>query len=189
MRDEHDPDSAARQAVHEGEQKVHLGSSQGGGGLVHQQNPRVLGNGLDDLDHFLDVHGEAAHQRRGIDIQPEPLQQGAGFGTLPAAVDEGKQPPGGLLVQKHVLRDREGRDQVAFLVDRDDPPGNRIPGSREPDRRPFHEQVPAVAREDPGDDFHERALPCPVLPNESLDDAREHIEVHTGEGLHALEGL
>ena len=77
---------------------------------------------------FCTSAGRSRTRAAGSMSRPKRSRRLAHLGELlPAGRYEAKHAADGFLVQVDVLRNREGRDEVAVLVDRDDAAGNGVP--------------------------------------------------------------
>src|SRR5205807_10586758 len=70
------------------EQVFRVPFSEGRGGLVHDEQLRLIGERSRDLDHLAGGYRECAHLGLGIDVDSQPLEQGAGPAAQLAMADE-----------------------------------------------------------------------------------------------------
>ena len=78
VRDVDDRDALALQVVDDLDELLHLISREAAARLVHDDELRVEGQRLGDLDHLLVRDAQFRHQPVGIDLGPDALQQGLG---------------------------------------------------------------------------------------------------------------
>ena len=116
--DEHDRDALGLEPAHDREQALHLLVRQGRGRLVHDHELGGHRQRAGDLDHLLLGDREVGDQPARVDGEPDLLDQRAGPAMQLAPVDPPQ--PNRQPADEDVLGDRQGRDQVEFLVDRDD---------------------------------------------------------------------
>ncbi len=86
------------------------------------------------------------------------------------------------MAEHDVFGGGELRHQFEILVDHPDAEG--LGGGRGVDRDSgaLEDDGPAVGRERPGEDFHQRGFPGAVLPEQAVHLPRMHVEVHAVEG-------
>ena len=169
------------------EQRRHLGVGQGGGRLVHDDEPGIEREGLGDLDHLLLGDGEGADDRARIEVHSELVEQIGGLLAQLAPADDlagVRFPP-----DEDVLLHREVRHEIELLIDDGDAEVLRLAGAVEDDRLTVEDDLAAVRLIDPGEDLHQGALAGAVLADEPEDFAGMDFETdvlqrqHTGEAL------
>ena len=156
------------EAAGDGEQPVHLDPAQGGGGLVHDQQPRVERDGLGDLEDLLVGDRQAQRGTARVDVDAEPGEERLGLGVHGAAVDA-VCPAERLAAHEDVLGDREVREQRGLLVDHGDAGVLGLGGAVEVDLLVTEQELAGVAAVDAGDDLDQRRLAGAVLPDQRVD--------------------
>ena len=187
VRDVDDPVASLPKVAGDPEQLVDLGVGERRGGLVHDQDVRVVGQRLRDLDHLLLGHGKPGHARARIQPDVQLLEQRRGLPVERLLVEQ--EPSARLPADEDVLGDRQVAHQVQLLVDDADPEVLGRPGggdvlflSADPD----HARIAAV---DPGQDLHQGGLARAVLPDETVDLARAQLELRVLERADARKAL
>src|SRR6267378_1721214 len=134
VRDVDDPAAAGLELSHEREQLVDLRPAERAGGLVHDEDARVEGERLGDLDAILDGQRIVLDWSREIDVEVELLaklprlpQLGAPIGPLPRGGGARQLTP-----EEHVVGHRHRIDERHLLVDDGDAPDGRLLGRGEP---------------------------------------------------------
>ena len=97
------------------------------------------------------------------------------------------QPVHGLGAQENVLRHRELGDDRQLLMNHADTDRLRIAGRTEQGFAAIEPHHAVEHGVDAGDDFHQRALAGPVLPDQPVDLARTKVEIDAFKGRHAAE--
>ena len=151
------------------------------GGLVHDEQLRLIGERSRDLDHLAGGYRECAHLGLGIDVDPQPLEQGAGPALQLAMADE-SQSVDGLAPDPDVLRDAHARHQVQLLMDHGDAKVKRIARRAEAQIAAVEEQLAGIRSVDTCDDLHERRLAGAVLAAQSVHRAAPESHRHIVQG-------
>ncbi|GAB3981986.1 hypothetical protein GCM10027615_63730 [Plantactinospora veratri] len=188
VRDVQQADAPLLEPAYQAVQQLDLVVGQRRGGLVHDEQPRVEGQRLGDLDDLLLRDAEMSHP--GVGRQgglPDRAEQSAGAAEHLPAVDEPSAYR--FMAQVHVLRDGALRQQVELLVDDADAGPLRV--ARTAERAGFTREfdgalVRAVSARD---DLHEGGLPGTVLTDDGVHLARPDVEVDTVEDAYPEEGL
>ena len=92
---------------------------EGGGGLVQNQEPHLLGEGLGDLHQLLLAGADVLDQGLGRLVQPHLLHMLFGLIVGLVPVDKAEF-VFDLIAQEHVFSNGQQRDQGQFLVNNDD---------------------------------------------------------------------
>ncbi len=119
MTDVNDAQALFLQLGDDDEQMLDLLGGQGGGGLIHHDNPRVDGQRLGNLHRLLLGHRQLATARCRIDRQAELLKELLSLLLFPGRPNE--TAASSLASQEDVLTHREVGDEVELLVDDRDP--------------------------------------------------------------------
>src|SRR5690606_14190894 len=88
------------------------------GRLVEDDDARIAGNDLGDLDELLLTKGKVPEPRSGVDIGVEFLEDRGGLRRKGTVIDEGSTPRHG--PEADVLGDGQVRDEVEFLINHAD---------------------------------------------------------------------
>jgi hypothetical protein len=188
VRDVQHADAALLQPADRGRQQLGLVLGERRGRLVHHEDPRVERQRLDDLDHLLLRHGEAADDRpRAEGDLGEVVQQRPGVGLHATPVDE--PAPHGLAAHEDVLGDGAVREEVELLVDDPHPGGLRLRGMVEGLLHAVDPDRAGVLRVHAGEDLHQRRLAGAVLADERVDLAGAQVEVDAVQDVDAEEAL
>jgi hypothetical protein len=150
------------------EQVVDLAGRQGRGRLVHDDDPRVVGERARNFDQVLLGDAERLEGRVGVDVAFEPQQEVARAGThcapvhQPAASDRH-------VPHENVLGHRQLIEHHRLLVDGGDARGPGISRAREGDGPTLHQDLPVVGPVEAGQDFDYRRFAGAVLADEGHD--------------------
>ena len=186
--DEDDGGALRLEAAHDAHQLVDLLRRQHRRRLVEDQDLRVAGEGLDDLDPLLHTDRDVLDEGIRIDPQLVALRELAHLTTSGLAVEH-PEAPGPFVTEHDVLGDGENRHQHEVLVDHADPCGERVPGTIELDLLPVEHDLALGRREQPVEHVHQGRLAGAVLPEETVDLARLDHQVDPVVGREAAEPL
>ena len=177
------------EAQHQIQQRLRILLVQRGGGLVQDQQLRLLGQGLGDLDQLLLAGAD------GLDLHLAALRQAHHLQVL-VRLGVGGVPVDSVLVadliaQVHVLTDGHLRNQRQLLVDDDDAQLLGILDVRELADLAVVDDVALVGAVgvDAAEHVHQRGLARAVFAHQRVDLALLHLEVDVVEGFHTWEGL
>src|SRR5205814_2197932 len=120
-------------------------------------------------------------ERLRIDIDPQPLEQGAGPALQLEMADE-SQSADGLAPDPDVLRDAHARHQVQLLMDHGDAKVKRIARRAEAQIAAVEEQLAGIRSVDTCDDLHERRLAGAVLAAQGVHRAAPESHRHIVQG-------
>ena len=156
--------------------------------LVHDDQPRVVGQRPRHADHLLAGGGQRADHpgRRDLGVA-EAAEDLAGAAGHVAAADEAEDP--GLVAEERVLGDAEVVDEVELLVDGGDAGlhgGLRV-GEVDHVAEPLDLALVGPVRA--GEHLDERGLAGAVLAEEAVHLAGAHFELYAVERPYAREGL
>jgi hypothetical protein len=185
--DEEDRGAPVAQLPEHVEQQGRLPVGDRRGRLVEQEDRGLHGQRTGDLELLALRDAEVPGPGPRVDAQADPLQPRRGLVVHAREVDE--PGPGARRAEVQVLGHRELGHDVALLVHRTDPRGDRVVRTLEPDLLAEHEDAAAVGPVHSGDRLDERRLPCAVLAQERVDAARGHPEVRRRQRGRAVEGL
>ena len=169
---------------------LHLAAVEHGGGLVHDDEPGVVGQRAGHADDLLARGREAADLRGGRDLA-------GGRGGRAAPRRRGRRaarrekPNRRLLVaEEDVLGDGQALDQVELLVDGGDAERPWRPAGGDSGRRLAVPRDPAlVGLVDAGEHLDQGRLAGAVLAEQAVHLAGAHVEVDAAEGPDAGEAL
>lgn len=119
---------------------------------------------------------EVGEQRVGVDLKVDEFEGRLGSAAHLAPGDEAAA-LGVPRPQRDVLGDAHGLDQAEILVD-ERHLGGRL---RRPERVPADADVAGRGRVEPGQDFDQRGLARPVLPQQRMDAVRHQGEIDARE--------
>ena len=178
VRDEDDGLSLVRHRAQSCEEPLGLLRREHGGGLVHDQNPGLAIERLQDLDPLLLADRELPDPRlriHGQAVAPAELVH-APFGRCRA--QDGATPLAAVVAEDDVLRDGEGLDEPEVLVHHADPGLDRIPRRVESNRLSVELDLARVRAIEAGQDVRQRRLAGAVLAEERVHLARRRLEGH-----------
>jgi hypothetical protein len=183
-----DGDAAGGEVADDGEEVVDLLAVQDRGGLVHDDQPGVLGQRAGHADHLLRRGRQRPDLGGGPDLGvPEPGEQrGGGAVGLGRA---GDPQVGALAAEEDVVGDGEPGDQVQLLVDGRDAQRHGRLGVAEGDRGAVPGDLALVGLVRAGQDLDQRRLAGAVLAEQAVHLTGADVEVHAVEGADARELL
>ena len=174
---------------------------EGGGGLVQNQEPHLLGEGLGDLHQLLLAGADVLDQGLGRLVQPHLLHMLFGLVVGLVPVDKAEF-VFDLIAQEHVFSNGQQRDQGQFLVNNDD--AHRlavllvleltelsviVDFAGVAARRIGDLARVAARRVGPGEHVHQCGFSRAVFPDQRVDLAFLHLQVHVVQRFHAGELL
>ncbi|GAB1363062.1 hypothetical protein MASR1M32_22980 [Rhodobacter sp.] len=174
------------QTVDLAEQDLHLAMRQHGRGFVHDQHPRLAGQGLGNLDHLPVGDGQITNAGIGIDAAFQLVQQRLGRRPLRLVVQE----EAALLApQKDVVGNGQILRQVELLMD--DHHALRLgPRTRaEAGRRAIKQDLAFGRRQIAAKDLHHRRFAGAVFTDQGVDLAGIQGEVDAVQDLDGAETL
>ena len=173
----------------EGQEPVGVGFGEGRRGLVEDQEPRALGQGLGDLHHLLLPDAQLVDLGVRIHLEAHAGEGDPGF--VASALPVHETTLHALAAQEQVLRHRETRHQGELLGDDGDAVILGLAQAGEPDLVALEHDLAAVGarRVDPGQDLDERALARAVLAAQGEDLAAFQVEGDPVQGPDAGEVL
>ena len=166
----------------------HLGLGDGRGGLVHDDEARLVGDRLGDLDQLGVGDGELHHLLLGGHGDPEPAEELPG---APVELPHVHQPVPGerLAPQEDVLRHRHVRDGGELLVDHRDAHGERVVRVGDAHLLAVELDGAGVGRVDPDEALHQGGLARPVLSHERMHGPLADVQLDLVQGVNAGEPL
>ena len=177
-----DRNAPGRELAHHLEQRLTFRSREGGGRLVHDQNPRVERKRLGDLDQLLFPDPELRDAALGVDIDAEaPQERARGLHDAPP-VDDGPEDQR-FAAKKNIVGRRQLGDEVEFLVDDRDARALGVLHAGETNRRSRKPNRAFVFDMDAGEDFHQSAFAGAVLTHQGVHFAAHQVEVYVVHGL------
>ena len=176
------------QAPDDGEEKRDLVRRERRGRLVHDHDPRLMGEGAGDLDHLLLADRKAAGLGGRIDGEADPLEQRPGIAADRLPIDRAGA-AGRVLLEEDVLRHGELGDQRDLLEDDLDPLPDGVAGMVDLGLASADADRAGVFWVDAGKDLDQRRLAGAVLAHESVHLARLEAKIDAVERHHARETL
>ena len=161
---------------------------QRGGRLVEHQHLDVAGQRLDDLDHLLVAHREAADLGAGLEVHLEQVQQLLRPPVHRSLVDQAEGTER-LLVGEDVFRHRQVGHQAELLEHHADARLLALMGVVKRNLTAVEEDPARVGSVGAGQDVDQRGLARAVLAHQRQDLPVRHVQRHVGECLDAGEGL
>src|SRR5208337_3328045 len=142
-----------------------------------------------DLDYLLLGHREISHERPGIEIGVQALEELRHPGVQLFPTDAARDLIHLLVADEDILRDGEIGVASHMLIDGRDAETLRIEGAAYRDALAVEEYLSRVGLVTTGDHLDEGRFPRPVLPHESVDLALLQLEADAVQGLHSRECL
>jgi hypothetical protein len=171
------------------EQRIGLLRGEDGGGLVQDQQLRVLHQAAHDLDPLPLAHRELP------DLAARLERQAIGARGRGEAFGDARQRRGLVEGERHVLGDCHRLEQGEVLEHHPDAEPARGARARQRDGRAVPQDASGIRLEQAVEDLHQRGLARAVLAEQRVDLARHHREVHgvvrheRAEALDELTGL
>ena len=170
------------------EQGVRLRLGERGGRLIHHEQLRRDGDGLDRLGDLPARHGELRDLLVGVQVNAVAVQNALRLLAHAAAVGQ-KPAARRFLAEKHVLRHRERRDEAQLLKDGGDPVLRRLVGRAQLQLPAVEDHRPAVFGHDAHQDLDQRALARAVFADERVDLTAAQGKVDLFQDRHAAVGF
>ena len=178
-----DRDATRLEVANDLEEPAHFARRQGGGGLVHDDDPRVAGQGPGDLDELLLRGGEPRTGSVEVDRHAELAEEIRCPTAFLAACHEAR--PRRLLPKEDVFSGREFWNQIELLVDHGDAGRAGLLRRAKRDFHTVHLEHAGIGAMGSPENLHERALPRAVLAQQREHLAGMHVEIHPTQSLHA----
>ena len=164
VRDVHHAHAVVGEAANHVEERLDLALVEDRGRLIHDQQPRVDGQGPRDRDDLLRGRPQRPHLRpRGDRLMAEPRQQRARHAAHLVEVEQ--RPATRLVGQEDALRDRQVLDQIELLIDRRDPAFERLGRVADRQGSPMNRISPLVGSCTPEMHLISVDLPAPLGPS------------------------
>ena len=187
MRDQDDRRARPGEPADDLVQPDRVRAGQGGRGLVHDDQPGVARQRPQDLDLLLVGGPQAAGGSVTVELE---AHRAGEFGvTAPQRGPAQEAGPARLGAEEDVLRDRQRGHERQFLGDEHDPARDRLPGRVEAHRLAAEQHLPAIGRDDPGNDLPQGGLARAVLTDEGVDRPPGDLEADRLQGARRAEGL
>jgi hypothetical protein len=170
-------------------QCIGLAVRQRGRRLVHDQDPRLLGQRLRDLHHLLLGDAEVDGQRMRVVVEAQRGEDSGSFAMHPVAVDQRRKTMMRFAAQEDVLREVEERDEREFLEDHRDAEPARIGRRRDLDRLSLVQELAAVGTVGAAENLDQRRLPGAILAEQHVHLAAADLEADVVQGPDAGKGL
>jgi hypothetical protein len=186
--DEEDRHAGRLQPPDDAQQPLDLLLRQRGGGLVQDQQARVVDQGPGDGDQLPIHHRQAVETGRERDVDADQVQRAARRRTDVAPVDQ-RVASGELLVDDEVLGDGEVVEQREVLIDNLHAFADRFDRRHPGMGSAVQDDAPGVGSQRARDDLDERGLAGAVLARQAVDLAGPDRQADVVERLDAGEGL
>ncbi len=188
VRDEDEGSALVAQAAGHGEEALDLDPAEGGGRLVHDEEPRLEGDRLGDLDDLLVGDGQAPGRSARVEVDAQPAEEALRLGVHRRPVDAAAAAEE-LAPHEDVLHDREVGEERRLLVDHRDACVLGVGRRAEVDAVATEQEVAAVAAVHAGDDLDQRRLAGAVLPHQGVDRAGVDAQAAGAQGDDRAERL
>src|SRR5574337_1574833 len=187
VRDEDDRQALGLEPADDAGEIGDLGLAQGGGRLVHDDEPRLHRKRAGNLDELLLGDGEIAHQRHRVALQADALAKRARL--LGEAAPAHKQPGARLAADEHVLGDRHVGGEGELLVNSRDAGALRL--VRRLELNLFAEELDRslIGRLGAGEDLEQRRFARAVLAEQRVNFGRPDFKMRVLERPHAGEAI
>ena len=149
--------------------------------LVHDEDARLAGERLGDLDHLLLRNRELGDWQARVDGRRQLVQELARLGAHGLPVE--KQPLLQLAAEKDIRLGRELLGEIEFLMDEDDALVFGFLAGCEGDRLAAKQDIAARRRLITGQALHQRGFAGAVLANQRMHLAGPQCEVDTVQNL------
>src|SRR5699024_3320729 len=180
--------AALLQPPDQGVEQLDLVVRQCRSGLVHGDDAGIEAHRLDDLDHLLLGHGQAADLAvRGDAFDAQVREQGGCVAGHPGLIHQA--PAAWFATEVDVLRHGALGQQVELLEDRGHPGSLGLQRVGEADLPSLEGDRPAVGLVHAGQDLHHGGLAGPVLSHQCMHLPRMYHQVDPVQDLNSAEGL
>ena len=184
-----DGDTVGGQIAHDPEEVVDLFGVERRRGLVHHDQPHLVGERAGHRDDLLLGGGQFTDEARRIDLRvPETFQQ-LGGGRPGGGGTHHEPGRGGFVPEEDVLRDGQPLDQVEFLVDGGDAEPHGGDRRSQGHGRTAPGDLTAVRLVSAGEHFDQSRLAGPVLTEQTVHLTGLDLEIQTVQGANTGEGL
>jgi len=184
--DEENRDALLAEGANEGEELGDLVLGKGGGGLVHDEDADLEGDGLGDLDGLLRGEGEAACLHVHVQAHAQPGEDLFRVGGHLAPVDDGAAVR---MADEDVLGDVEVGVDHGFLVDGRDALHLGLLRVADVDGPAVEEDLAGIRAVDAGHDLDEGGFTRAVLADEGMDFSAVEGEGDVVQGHRGVEAL
>ena len=169
-------------------QQLHLPLGDGGGGLVHDDDLGVDGDGLDDLDQLALGHGQVAQRLLGRDVESALLNELLGFLHFGLFIHQAVFPQ--LPAHENIFIHGHVQDRVELLVDHGHARIHSLLGIGGRVGLAVKQDLAAgVLGVNPHQDLHQGRLACAVLAHQCMDLSRPHLQLNMIQRLDARKGF
>ena len=188
VRDIKDRHALFSQPTDHAKQPLDFAFGEGAGRFIHDEDLRPDRKGLGDFHQLLIAHPQFPHQLRGRDGAFKLLKNRRRLPLHHAVVQEAPA-VGAFPAQEDVRRRRQFFNEIEFLMDNAYTRGLGVAGALKLRRLPLEQNPPLRSREHPGENFHQRTFPRPILPHHRMQFAGQNIKTHILQSRHAGEPL
>ena len=187
--DEDEADALGCQLVRQREEPLAFAGGERGGGFVEDEEARLLGDRLGELDELLLAAPEAAERGARVDVaEADPGEHATGGHVQATEADEAAA-VGPVAAEEDVLGDAERAGGGELLVDEADADVLAFAHRGERGGAAVEGDLAGRGREGAGDDVDQRRLAGAVLADEADDLARRDAEVDAMQHGHVAEAL
>ena len=187
--DEDEADALGCELVRQREEPLAFAGGERGGGLVEDEEARLLGDRLGELDELLLAAPEAAERGARVDVAEADAGEHATGGHVQATEADEAAAVGPVAAEEDVLGDAERAGGGELLVDEADAEVLAFAHRGERGGAAVEGDLAGRGREGAGDDVDQRRLAGAVLADEADDLARRDAEVDAVQHGHVAEAL
>ena len=184
--------AAVAEVLDEAEEGVGLADAEGGGGLVHEEDFGVEGDGFGGGNHLALAAGHALDfEPGGADIDVQPFEQLGGFGIHLFLVEDAEkgQAPGIFTAEEDVAGDVEVVAECQVLVDHFDAAAAGVARVADRDFLAVDDDPAAVGDVGAAEDLHEGGLAGGVVADQPQDFSLTQLQVDLVQRLDAAKAL
>ena len=187
MRDVDDPAAAILQLLNDAEEMVDLLLGQRGGGLVHDDDLRVVRERLGDLDHLHLRNRQIGHLLARIHVDAQLVEDRLRVAVHLRMIDEG--PLLGIAPQPEVVHHRHLRHQVQLLVHHGNAVLQRFLRGAERDRTATEQDLACIGMVDAEQALEQRGLARAVLAHQGVHGMGSDLQLRIVQRLDAGKAL
>ena len=144
-------------------ERLDFGIGQSGGGLVHDEDRRVLADGLQYLYHLPRRDPEIAYENARVELDIVALAELSRLGFHRSYIEDREEFSRRQVGYEQVFRDAQVGHQRELLEDDADSLGVRLSDAPQIGPAPLYEHFTGIRRVHAAEDLHEGALACAVL--------------------------
>ena len=187
VRDVDDPAAAILQLLNDAEEMVDLLLGQRGGGLVHDDDLRVVRERLGDLDHLHLRNRQIGHLLARIHVDAQLVEDRLRVAVHLGMIDE--EPLLGIAPQPEVVHHRHLRHQVQLLVHHGNAVLQRFLRGAERDRTATEQDLACIGTVDAEQALEQRGLARAVLAHQGMHGMGSDLQLRIVQRLDAGKAL